>query len=313
MLSRVADSLYWMSRYMERSDGILRMLKINYASSQEDLSDEFSWKHVLKVFSLMTDEEADAIAQESRKVLKYMIADKENQNSVFNVVTMARENARSVQDHITKELWQCLNEFYLLMREDWVEQSLETGDPVSVLDIMIRQCLLYYGTADITMARGEGNTFMNIGKLLERAIQTCTILDTKFSNLPGIMEKSAEPSDLRYLLLSLSGYSLYLRTYRTGFEAKNVVELVVLNNQFPRSVSYSIHKLQRNFERFYLQRNNISSYNTVSFMMGKIKSSVQYSTTETIIRQGLHNYLQEVIAALNEIGVALEKHYFDYF
>ena len=311
MLSRVADSLYWMSRYMERSDGILRMLKINYASSQEDLSDEFSWEPVLKIFTYMSDEEIAAISLQSRNVLQYVITDKENQNSVFNVVTMARENARSVQDHITKELWQCLNEFYLLIREEWVEDSLENGDPVHVLDILIKQCLLYYGTADITMGRGEGNTFMNIGKFLERGIQTCTILDIDFS-INNMLDKDAEPAELRYLLLSLSGYSLYLKTYRSGFEARNVAELVILNTQFPRSVSYSIHKMNRNFERFYLQRNNADSYNTVSFMMGKIKSSVQYSTAETILEQGLHNYLQEVIAGLNEIGVALEKHYFAY-
>lgn len=296
---------------MERSDGILRMLKINYASSQEDVTDEFSWKPVLKIFRSTNEEETEAIAVQSRKVLQHMITNRENQNSVYNTVTMARENARGIQDHIPKELWQCLNEFYHLMREDWVEDALENGDPVHVLDVLIKQCLLYYGTADITMARGEGNIFMNIGKLLERGIQTATILDTKFSLQNG--GKSAEPADLRYLLLSLSGYSLYLRTYRSGFEARNVVELVVLNKQFPRSVSYSVHKMQFNFERFYSQRSNLESYNTVSFMMGRLKSKVQYSTAETIIQQGLHNYLQEVIASLNEIGVALEKHYFAYF
>lgn len=312
MLSRVADSLYWMSRYMERSDGILRMLKINYASSQEDVSDEFSWMPVLKIFTYMSDEEADAIALQSRKVLQYMISDRENQNSLYNVVTMARENARSVQDHITKELWQCLNDFYHLIREEWVSRSLESGDPVNVLDIMIRQCLLYYGTADITMARGEGNTFMNIGKFLERGIQTSTILDTNFS-IHNMLETAVEPADLRYLLLSLSGYSLYLRTYRSGFEAKKVVEQVIMNRQFPRSLSYSVEKMHRNFERFHAQQNSVESYNTVSFMMGRIKSRVQYSTVDTIIQQGLHNYLREVIAALNEIGVGLEKHYFAYY
>src|SRR4030095_7369552 len=116
MLSRVADSLYWMSRYMERSDGILRMLKINFASSQDDMS-AFSWKPVLKIFTYLEDERADSIAKDSRTVLQFMVTDKENPNSVLNIVTKARENARSVQDHITKELWQCLNEFYHLTRD----------------------------------------------------------------------------------------------------------------------------------------------------------------------------------------------------
>src|SRR4051812_42147149 len=104
MLSRVADSLFWMSRYMERADGILRMLKINYASSQDDIQ-EFSWKPVLKIFTFLKEEEATALAQSNRAVLQFMVTDKENPNSVFNIVTQARENGRGVQDHITKEMW----------------------------------------------------------------------------------------------------------------------------------------------------------------------------------------------------------------
>src|SRR5579872_4933042 len=167
MLSRVADSLYWMSRYMERTDGILRMLKINYASSQDDIG-EFSWKPVLRIFSYLEEERAAAVARHSRAVLQYMITDKENANSVLNIVTLARENARSVQDHITKELWQCLNDFYHTIRDQQLVRGIQSDDPVSILDVLIRQGMLYYGITDITMARGEGYAFINIGKFLER-------------------------------------------------------------------------------------------------------------------------------------------------
>jgi uncharacterized alpha-E superfamily protein len=137
MLSRVADSLYWMSRYMERTDGILRMLKINYASSQDDIN-EFSWKPVLRIFTYLEEEQANAIAHHSRAVLQYMVTDKENPNSVVNIVTHARENARSVQDHITKELWQCLNDFYHTIRNEQLIEWLDKDDPVTVLDILIK-------------------------------------------------------------------------------------------------------------------------------------------------------------------------------
>jgi uncharacterized alpha-E superfamily protein len=176
MLSRVAESLYWMSRYMERTDGILRMLKINYASSQDDIQ-EFSWMPVLRIFSYLEEEKASAIARQSRPVLQYMITDRENTNSVLSIVTRARENARSVQDHITKELWQCLNEFYHMIRDEYMVQGLYKDDPVSTLDILIRQGVHYYGIMDITMARGEGYAFINIGKYLERGVQSADILD----------------------------------------------------------------------------------------------------------------------------------------
>src|ERR1022692_86490 len=208
MLSRVADSLYWMSRYLERADGILRMLKINYASSQDDLN-EFSWKPVLRIFTYLDEEEANAMAHHSREAIQYMVTDKENPNSVLNIVTHARENARSVQDHITKEMWQCLNDFYHAVRDERLVQWLYKEDPISVLDAIIKQGLLYYGTADITMARGEGYAFINIGKFLERGVQSADILDIKFSDMDYDFTKT-DTTYWKYLLLSISGYELYL-------------------------------------------------------------------------------------------------------
>jgi len=309
MLSRVADSLYWMSRYMERTDGILRMLRINYASSQDDIPD-FSWKPVLRIFSYLKEEEAATIANNSRAVLQYMVTDRENANSVLNMVTRARENARSVQDHITKELWQCLNDYYHTARDGQLVQGLHTDDPITILDVLIRQGLLYYGITDITMARGEGYAFINIGKFLERGVQSADILDIKFSDLQYDVTR-VDTNYWKYLLLSISGYELYLKTYRSGFDARNVVELIVLNEDFPRSVIYSINQLQRYFERLKSDRNK-DAYRRIDFMIGKIKSRVKYSTVESIFQQGLHAYLNGVKEDLYEVGNAFNQHYFAY-
>jgi uncharacterized alpha-E superfamily protein len=309
MLSRVADSLYWMSRYLERTDGILRMLKMNYASSQDDLN-EFSWKPVLRIFTYMEEEEANAIAYNSRAVLQYMVTDKENPNSVVNIVTHARENARSVQDHITKEMWQCLNDFYHAVRDERLEQWLSKDDPISILDVLIKQNLLYYGTIDITMARGEGYAFINIGKYLERGVQSADILDVKFSDMNFDFSKT-DTTYWKYLLLSISGYELYLKTYRSGFEPKNVVEEIVLNKDFPRSVLYSINRLHRYFERLKTQ-GNIEGFEKVDFMIGKLKSEINYTTVDEIEGKGLHEYLMKVKTELSEIGTALNQTYFAY-
>ncbi len=309
MLSRVADSLYWMSRYMERTDGILRMLKINYASSQDDLHD-FSWAPVLEIFTYLEDEQYSAIGNDSRTVLQYMVTDKENPNSVLSIVTRARENARSVQDHITKELWQCLNDFYHTVRDERLVEWLNQDDPVSVLDILIRQNLLYYGTIDITMSRGEGYAFINLGKFIERGTQSADILDVKFSD-ENYEITSADTTYWKYLLMSISGYELYLKTYRSGFEARTVVELITLNRDFPRSVLYSINQLMRYFTRLRSDR-NAESFQQIEFLIGKLKSKINYSTTDSILKQGLHEYLAEVKTDLNEIGVALNQNYFAY-
>ncbi|MGC4100988.1 alpha-E domain-containing protein [Ferruginibacter sp.] len=308
MLSRVADSLYWMSRYMERADGILRMLKINYASSQDDIQ-EFSWKPVLRIFTFLKDDEAAALANNTRAVLQFMVTDKDNPNSVLNIVTQARENGRSVQDHITKEMWQCLNEFYHIMRQEKLVELLQREDPITVLDTLIKQGLLYFGTTDVTMARGEGNSFINIGKFLERAIQSADILDIKFSDLNYELDKPADTTYWKYLLMSISGYELYLKTYRSGFGAKNVMEQIILNENFPRSVIYSVNRLHTYFGRLK-NESSIVAFNQVDFMIGKLQSKIKFSTPDAIIYEGLHHFLTETKSALFQIGNTLNENYF---
>lgn len=308
MLSRVANSLYWMSRYMERTDGILRMLRINYASSQDDVQ-AFSWKPVLKIFTFLNDDEANALAHDTRGVLQYMVIGKDNTNSVLNMVTLARENGRSVQDHITKEMWQCLNDFYHAVRQEALAEWLQKEDPVTILDMLIKLGVLYFGTTDITMARGEGNSFINIGKYLERAIQSADILDVKFSNVNYDLDETKDTTYWKYLLMSISGYELYLKTYRGGFEAKNVMGQVVLNEQFPRSVLYSVNRLDRYFGRLKNERNT-ADFNQIDFMIGKLKSKVKFSTPDAIIDKGLHLFLNETKNALFVIGDTLNQKYF---
>jgi uncharacterized alpha-E superfamily protein len=310
MLSRVADSLYWMTRYMERSDGILRMLKVNYASSQDE-GQNFSWKPVLRLFTYLKEEEANELAKNTRGVLQYMLISKENPNSVFNIVIKARENARSVQDHITKELWQVLNDFYHTIKDERLADWLQKDDPVTILDVLIKHCMLYYGTADITMSRGEGYSFMSIGKFLERAIQSADILDVKFSNRNYEASPGDDVSYWKYLLMSISGYELYLKTYRSGFEAKNVLEQVVLNKNFPRSVMYSVSQLHRYFERFGSERNE-QGYQTLDFMIGRLKSKILYSTPESIMEQDLHQFLMGIKNELHAIANGLNQNYFAY-
>ncbi|MEQ8687506.1 MAG: alpha-E domain-containing protein [Imperialibacter sp.] len=310
MLSRVADSLFWMARYMERSDGILRMLKVNYNSSQDNLSD-FSWQPVLKVFTYLEGPAIIELANESSEVLRYMILDKENGNSVQNIVIHARENARSVQDNVTIEVWQCLNDFYHLIRDERHISSLAEGDAISVIDLMVKQCLVYYGTVDITMSRGSGYCFMSLGKFLERALQSIDILDVKLGSMSAEDTQAYDTLYWKYLLMSVSGYKLYLKNYQSGFEARNVVHQIVLNTHFPRSVIYSLDHLHRNFEQLsaYLDK---ASFDELNFEIGKLRSKVRYSTLEDIEAMGLHTYLVDIKKDLSDISSKLNQYCFAY-
>lgn len=310
MLSRVADSLYWMSRYMERTDSILRMLKINYASSQDNPG-EFSWRPVLKIFGNLEEEEISKLDDNSRKVLQYMVLSRENQNSVYNMVTLARENARGVQDNITVELWKCLNEFYHIVRGDRLVYALQHGDPITVVDTLIKECTLYFGVTDVTMFRGEGLCFMRVGKYMERALQSAEILDVKLSDQSYDLDRPTDATYWKYLLMSISGYSLYLKRYQSGFEARNIIDQVLFNVDFPRSVLYSLSQLQRYFERLRSDR-NIEGFSKVQFSIGKLRSKVQYSNVQTVSNIGLHSYLNEITREIDDIGSTLNQYYFAY-
>lgn len=310
MLSRVADSLYWMSRYMERTDSTLRVLKTNYASSQDTI-ENFSWRPVLKIFTYLEEEEIARLERENREVLNFMVTDRSNSNSVFNMVTRARENARSVQDHITIELWQALNEFYHVVKEEKLKVHLKFDDPITTLDRLIRQNMIYYGISESTMFRGEGFSFMNMGRYLERSIQSLGLLDIRFRDLSYDLDRTADITYWKHLLLSISGYNLYLKTYRSGFDTKNIIDQVIFNTNFPRSVLYSINQLQRYFERLQ-DKVNIEGYREINFMIGKLRSKILYSNLDHVSKVGLHNYLVDVNEDLQKIGNALSRHYFAY-
>jgi uncharacterized alpha-E superfamily protein len=307
MLSRVAASFYWLSRYIERSDGMLRMLKINYASSQDTVQ-EFTWEPVIRIFA-GSDNEDEKLENDSRSVLKFMVTGKGNSNSVLNIITLARENARGVQEHIPKDLWQCLNEYYHTVKDPRLEKALQREDPISVLDVLIKQVMLYYGTSEITMERGEGRSFMNIGKYLERAIQSVDILDTKFGSVNDNPDLLTDTTYWKHLLLSLGGYELYLKTYREGFEAANILEQVVLNNDFPRSVIYSVNNIQRYFDRLKSD-SNIDTFREMSFQIGRLQSRIKYSSVKSIEHDGLHLFLTQIRKELYGIGNALNEYYF---
>lgn len=310
MLSRVADSLFWMSRYIERTDSIMRMLKTNYASSQ-DSSDGFTWRPVLRIFTYLDNNQIAAMENDTNAVLKYMLTSKENINSVTNMVTRSRENARSVQDHITIELWQCLNEFYHLVKDDKINRRLKNEEPITALDALIKQNMVYYGISESTMFRGEGFSFMNMGRYLERALQSIDILDVKFSDLSYDLDKTADVTYWKHLLLSISGYNLYLKTYRSAFDAHNIIDQVIFNTNFPRSVLYSLNELQRYFDRLKSDVHP-ESFKAVGFMIGKLRSKIEYSSLEHVSQVGLHNYLIGVNEDLQGIGNALNRYYFAY-
>lgn len=311
MLSRIADSLFWMTRYVERTDGILRMLKINFITSLDRTGEhDFSWQPMLKVFAFMPNEQIAAFSHHSNDVLRYMITSRENGNSIRNVIGRARENARGMQDHITKETWECMNEFYHYVNGPDIEKAIERDEQIVMLSSLIDRCLLFYGVVEVTMPRGQGWNYMNLGKFIERGIQTVDILDVKFNDTHYDMGDSADIPYYRNLLLSLSGYELYLKSYRTGLDSQNVVDMTLLNTNFPRSVLYCLIRLDRVIRG--MTGENMETTPQLQKIIGRLRSSVEYSDIQSISEKGLHAFLSDVRNDLSKFSNALSRSYFAY-
>lgn len=311
MLSRIADSLFWMTRYVERTDGILRMLKINFITSLDRTGEaQFSWQPVLKVFANMSDAQITNFSHKSDDVLRYMITSRENNNSIRNIIARARENARGMQDHITKETWECMNEFYHIVNSLDIEKAIENEEQIVMLSGLIDRCLLFYGVAEVTMPRGQGWNYMNLGKFIERSIQTVDILDVKFNDINYNLNNSEDIPYYRNLLLSLSGYELYLKSYRTGLDSQNVVDMTLLNTDFPRSVLYCLVRLDRTIRGMGAE--NVEAANQLQKIIGRLRSMVEYSDIESISEKGLHDFLSDVKENLYHFSNALTRIYFAY-
>jgi uncharacterized alpha-E superfamily protein len=308
MLSRVADTIYWLARYMERTNGILQALRTNYIASQDEIK-EFSWRPLLITYSGLKGDEITDIERDSSKVLEYLIVDRTNGASAYNYIMQSRENARSIQDNITKEVWQCLNDFYHFIRNVDIERELKHGDPVSAIDQLIKQGLLFTGTVDNTMTRDEGFTYLNIGKFLERAVQTTDLIRMKMSEFNTDSKNMVEAPTMRYLLYSLFGYEMYIKTYKGNFTPENVLQLVVYNTHFPHSVLYCLERIYKYFER--LNADSVQeNYDQLDFLIGRTMNNIKYSNVNAHDPAMLNNFLHQTKNDLFDIGSSLSKLYF---
>jgi uncharacterized alpha-E superfamily protein len=308
MLSRVAESVYWLARYIERTNGMLRILRTNYILSQDEIKD-FSWISLIRTYSDEKNDYLSALGNDSNKILYHLLLEKNNGNSVINNITRARENGRAVQDHITKEVWQCLNDYYHLIRNESIAAQIKNGDPITAMDQLVQQGMLYHGIVDVTMARGEEFNFLNIGKFIERIFIAIDMLTVKLEELNYDLVKNAEIPEWRYLLYSLSGYELYLKTHRGNFHVKTILQQVLYNERFPHSILYSLRQLLRYFER--LENESIAeNFKHLEFLIGKAMNNVRYSTINIQDSEHLKNLLSNIRKDLFDISIAFNKLYF---
>ena len=304
MLSRVANNLIWLERYMERGNGILGLLKVNFFANQ-DSPELFSWSPIIKSFTPFDNE---FYTEDPLECINFMVFNTENSNSILNIVTRARENARSVQEHISRELWLCINSYYLYLTNKDLPKKLREEDPVQFLEDLRRFHLIFNGTSDITQERGPSYYFMNVGKYLERVMLISDFTALKLQEIASTSDNLEKSFYWKNLLLSIGGYQLYLKKHKSSFNEDHVIQMVFQDKLFPRSVYYCIEKLNRHINRLIesgqLERNNLE------FLLGKLESQIKYTTIENINNIGLSNFIDGIKDDIRNISQNINAVYF---
>ena len=314
MLSRIADNLFWMSRYLERANSTSRLIGINLVhmvETEDALPETAQWRPMLSI----TGNEAGFIALhgdgevKAELAVEYLTREPCNSSSVLNCLRLARENARIVRDRLSKEMWESLNDFWHQI-DAQLKKQLPLGAWPEFHKFVRNEVALFHGLALNTMMRGEAFDFYQIGTFLERADMTARILDVKYHLL--LPDVSMVGSALDYyqwaaLLKSLSGFEAYRRKVHAGFRPVDVAEFVLFEREFPRSLRYCIDRLYAS-----LQSLGASGLRHDSFkIMGALIEEWEHTGIQQVFfENGLHEFLKEFLGRVSSFHEALTRDFF---
>jgi len=308
LLSRVAEAVYWMARYVERAENVARYITVNL-NLQLDLPMEpaHQWQPLVNITGDMEIFHKRYGEATRHNVLEFLTRDHENPNSIFSCLRAARENARSVKDSITPTMWEQINSMYLQS----VARQADREWPLEEFQEVRMGCHLSQGITDATMTHNEAWHFVRMGRKLERADQTSRILDVKyFILLPSASYVGTPYDDIHWsaVLNSVSGFSMYRRKYGR-IHPKDIVDFLVMDREFPRSVYFCIRSASESLHAITGTPMGTFQYPSEQ-LMGVLQASLNSTSVEAVLRGGLHEYLDALQVKMNGIGAALRNDFF---
>ena len=312
MLSRTADHLFWMARYMERAENTARLLDVNYQTSLLPQSSEATlqgWKGLLSISELMPDYLARFETVNARDVMAFMVSDANNPSSILNCLRAARENARAVRGALTTEVWETMNQTWLEYNRLVKEGALEK-DPGELFEWVKFRSHLSRGVTVGTMLQDESFHFQRIGTFLERADNTARLLDVKFHARnteffgSGVGNEGKEVDFYHWsaVLRSVSAFEVYRKVYRNVIRPEKVAELLILRAEMPRSLVYCMDEVVSNLRAVA----NDQSQETIR-RAGRLRADLQFSRIDEILATGLHAYLTQFLDRVSDLGYGVSR------
>ena len=312
MLSRTADHLFWMSRYMERAENTARMLDVNYQTSllpQSADRAEQGWAGVLGISELTGSFGKKHDGVSARNVMDFMVHDAENPSSIVSCLAAARENARAVRGKLTTELWETTNQTFLEFNRLLKDDSFER-DPAALFEWVKFRSHLSRGVSVGTMLQDESLHFIRIGTFLERADNTARLLDVKFHALAGDYfgawaDDAAPEVDFYHwsaILRSVSAFEIYRKVYRNVIRPDKVAELLMLRPDMPRSLACCMNAVVENLDHVANEQSGETRRRA-----GRLRSDLQFGRIDEILATGLHAFLTQFLDRVNDIGAGISR------
>jgi uncharacterized alpha-E superfamily protein len=316
MLSRVADALFWMSRYLERAEHVARLLDVCF-HLELDLRGvlagphEFQWSALAAILQQIVPPVEHPVNLSRQSVISnWLTFDLNNPSSILSCVSRARANARSIRGTINSVVWRELNKLYLQLNDaDFCRRAADS--PHEFYQAVECGSHLFQGVCDATLSHDEGWQFIQLGKLLERADKTLRILDIQYH----LLRELADPSDLSLsnlqwaaVLRSCSAYEAYQRLYVGRVEPERVVEFLLLNPTCPRSVRFCLEEASRALTVIEGTMSG-EEVSKVSRILGRILSDLRFAELGELLKGDLHVFLGGVLERCGHVGQAIQEQY----
>jgi uncharacterized alpha-E superfamily protein len=310
MLSRVADSLYWMSRYLERAEHTARLVNVNLYLTLDRAPVDAArhWGRLLAGLRMPPSmpSDTDLAAHATGQVL-----DLANRDSIAASIAAARENARQVREQISSEMWQQINRLFLSVRRDAPDPGW-TGRTHDFLMSVIEGVHLFQGVTNATMTHGEGWHFIELGRYVERAGATAALLEVHYSDPPGPATTGVGGEYVEWvgLLRSCCAFEAYCRQYTADLRSDRIAEFLILSAQFPRSVRYSARHIQASLQT--IAQLTGRGPGRAERLAGRLLASLDYGQVDEIMSGNLLEYLQSIVRQAGQIGAAVHQQYVSY-
>lgn len=311
MLSRVADSLYWMSRYLERAEHTARLLDLNLNMTL-DQSSEVSEQRWRLVMSSLRSAGPEQNPCDVYCLTDHLTFNANNKDSLVSCITAARENASQVREQISSEMYEELNQLYLAVRRarigDIYWQPHEFYRPVK------EGSHLFQGLTDSTMSRGEGWHFIQLGRYIERASATATLLDVNLRALLDSQDQSTGGQDYISwvaLLKSCTAFEAYCQTYTADLRPDRIAEFLLLNPYLPRSVRFAAERIEASLQAL-ARLTGSRKTGRAERLAGRLRATLDYSQMDEIMSDNVHSYLENIQRQCAQIHNAVQQQYITY-